>query len=154
MASLLSVVFGAKEVEENIEAITGTGASKVYRNDVAEFVRRALARQTLIPFILGETRVVPARPAALSAKFDWDRWLKIANDIVAGRPLADKDRLIAADLQGNAGQAIEAIKLLSLWEPREEGRSIAYDVMRRLERRCGNLLRPAVPLQETLYRFP
>jgi hypothetical protein len=154
MADRLSVVLGAKAAEEELESIRGTGASKVYRNDVAEFVDRALARQALMPFMRGEAKVAPTRPAALSAKFDWDRWLRVANAITAGLPLADNDQLIAADLQGNAGQASEALKSLSLLGPRAEARSIAYDIMRRLDRRCGNLLRPALPLQETLYRFP
>lgn len=153
MVDRLGVVFGAKAAQDHIESLRGTSALKVYRGDAAGFVDRALARHALTAFMRGETKASPVRPVALSATFDWDRWVRVAGSVAASQPLADEDLLIAADLQGPEGRANEAIRALSLWGPREDARPVAYEVMRGLDRRCANALRPAMPLQESIYRF-
>ncbi len=116
-------------------------------------VDAALARLALAPLVKGEVANVE-RPAALTAGFAWETWLRVANTLRIGTDASIADhRLIAAELLDAAGRWPEALAVLKAEPDWQAARRRAHRLMTTLDRRCGDHLSPPAPLQDTIYRF-
>jgi hypothetical protein len=153
MVERLDKVFGKGSREDLLARMTGAGGAGYHRKGVADFIDRAVARDSLAPFMRAEASAVPARPQALSSALDWDHWVLTAGDLLASRRIAEADRLVAADLLVAAGRPAEAVDLLRQSASQKDAQARAHELIHRLDRRCGNTFLRPLPLQEHLYQF-
>jgi hypothetical protein len=153
MMERLDKVLGKKSREQLLASIPPGGGSIFYHKDLADHFDRAVARHALAGFLRGEISAAPARPATLRSALDWDRWVKIAGDLLANRTIDEADRLIATDLLMAAGRPAAALDSLGLSASQEDARPRAWYLMHRLDRRCGDVFRRPLPVQEHVYRF-
>lgn len=116
-------------------------------------VDRILARAALAPLLRGEAAGAPGRPPALTAGHDWDRALAVAMALSRGDAPAEDDQLIAADLLAGAGRFDEALVLLAGAADWRSARTRTHELMLDVDRRCGHLLAPVLPMMEHIYRF-
>ncbi len=129
---------------------SGTGAQG---DPATDHVDRVLARAALAPFLRGETRAPPERPPVLTAGFGWEHAVALAEALAGGAAVAEEDRLAAADLLAAAGRFDEALSMLASaadWRP---ALARTHELMLALDRRCGAVLEPLLPMMPPVYRF-
>ncbi len=112
-----------------------------------------LAGRALAPFVAGRRAKAPQRPASLSEAFDWDRWKGIVGNLAAPRPVSDDNQVIAAMLLQRADSQVEALEALRLASDWKNARAAAHQMIRRLDRRCADVLNHPLAYRDPLYRF-
>jgi hypothetical protein len=98
------------------------------------------AKEALRPFLLGESQVLPTRPALLSDGFDWDMWTDVATTLTTGQgdlTQADTARQnVALELLAETGRHDEMEALAEAVLDPFDRLSLLRDVMQRLDRQC------------------
>lgn len=135
----------------SVIGVTGLGGDPGSET-AALFVDKAIARYALAPVVRGEMRT-PSKPDTLARDFSWERWAAVATGLAARQPVAEKDRLVAADLLAAADKPLEALQALGSAVEWKDARRAAHGMLKRLDGRCGRLLDNPLPYLEPLYRF-
>ena len=117
------------------------------------FADMSIARAVLAAYLVGDGGEPPARPAALSAQFDWENMLEIATDLRASRLVSDEDQAVAAMLLTSARKPVEALQAIRLASDWKLARSLAHELMLRLDRSCSHRYGHPLPFLPALYRF-
>lgn len=146
----LDYILGRKE-RENI--LAGFGVSEMRGETAESFVERALTRFALAPFMQGGAVQPPPRPQQLAAAFPWEQWVGLATKLKAGEPVSPQDRVVAADVMIAADRPSDALALLKTADDWKTALLRTHEMALALDRRCADLLRPAVALAQPLYRF-
>lgn len=139
-------------VRESVLSVIGMTGAHPSSETAALFVDKAIARYALAPVVRGETRT-PSKPDALTRDFAWERWAGVAAALAARQPVAEEDRLVAAELLAAADKPLEALQALGSAVEWKDARHAAHAMLKRFDRRCGRLLDNPLPYLEPLYRF-
>jgi hypothetical protein len=154
VAAGLDDVLGRERRQELLDGLVVETSPGVSGETGTVFVDGALARVALRPIVDGTAESVPERPGAMSAAFDWDRWVRVASSSRSGDGVAPADRPIAADLLASSGRASDAARMLAGADDPGAAAGVAHRHMLRLDDGCVNALRHPFAMNPPLYRFP
>jgi len=146
----IDYVLGRRDREHNLSDAL---ISEIQGETAGEFIDRALARVMLASFMLDNGAEPPPRPGLLAATFPWEQWVGLAGKLKTGEAIAPEDRIAAADLMIAADRPADALAMLKTASDWKTAVLRAHQLALALDRRCADLLRPPMPLSQSLYRF-
>lgn len=150
MTRLIDATIGK---EQRLRSLNGVGGLPGVAGSPLDLLDRALAVDALLPMLSAASTRAPDAPAGLSPAFDWQGWVDVAAKLIGGHEPSPEERLIAARLLSGVKEFGPALDHVKAAGDAKEARAAAFDLMLRLDRMCGDLLKPAAPMQEDVFRF-
>lgn len=136
-----------------VNILAGLAVTEMQGETAESFAERAVARFTLAPFMQGGAAQPPPHPQQIAVAFPWEQWIGLAAKLKAGEPISPEDHVVAADVLIAADRPSDAMALLKTAGDWKAAVLRTHELALALDRRCADLLRPAAPLAQPLYRF-
>lgn len=152
MAQILDAVMGK---DQRLRFIKGVDGISGMRANPVELLDSAVATTALLPMFAAEAAVAvaPPEPAGLSPDFDWAAWVEVAKLQFDGKNVPPEQGLIAGWIAAGGGEYGFALDQIKTASDTKQARLAAYNLMLRMDRMCGDQLRPTSPLREDVFRF-